>query len=185
MIAVSRSRPSSIGTALAILGVIGISLQLLLYPKLSWKLGNVKSLRLSLLLFPITYFLAPFLALVPSSQSPPGQATGVLVWVCIALVLLIQVTARTFALPASAIIVNNSSPHPSVLGTLHGIAQSVSSATRTVGPILGGYLYSVGLQKGIVGLGWWSIAGLACVGAVAGYFVRDGSGHEIKLEGEE
>lgn len=176
--------PPSIGTALAILGVIGISLQLLLYPRLSFKLGTVRSYRLAILLFPMSYFLAPYLATLPSSSPPPGQATGVLIWTGITVVLCVQVLARTFALPAAAILVNNSCPHPSVLGTLHGIAQSVSSATRTVGPVLAGWLYSVGLSKGIVGLAWWCMAGISVLGAIAGRFVKDGDGHEIWLEGD-
>ena len=177
--------PPSIGTALAILGVIGISLQLLLYPRLSFKLGTTKSLRFSLLLFPLSYFLVPYLAIIPSSNPPPEQASGPWIWIGITLVLCIQVMARTFALPASAILVNNSSPHPSILGTLHGIAQSVSSATRTVGPVLAGWIYGVGLEKGIVGLSWWCMSGIAVLGAVAGRFVREGDGHEIWLEGEK
>lgn len=176
--------PPSIGTALAILGVIGISLQLLLYPRLSFRLGTRKSLRLSLFLFPIAYSLTPFLAVLPSSQPAPGQATGFFVWLGITLVLCIQVMGRTFALPASAILVNNSSPHPSILGTLHGIAQSVSSATRTVGPVLAGWIYGIGLNKGVVGLAWWCMAGIAVLGAIAGQFVAEGDGHEIWLEGE-
>jgi MFS family permease len=176
--------PPSIGTALAILGVIGISLQLLLYPRLSFRLGTVNSYRYSILLFPLSYFLAPYLAVLPSSTAPPGQASGFLVWMGITLVLCIQVLARTFALPAAAILVNNSSPHPSVLGTLHGIAQSVSSATRTAGPVLAGWAYGVGLSKGVVGLAWWCMAGIAVLGAIAGRFVWEGDGHEIWLEGE-
>ena len=177
--------PPSIGTALAILGVIGISLQLLLYPRLSFKLGTTNSLRLSLLLFPLSYFLAPYLAIIHSTTPPPGQATGPWVWIGITLVLCIQVMARTFALPASAILVNNANPHPSVLGTLHGIAQSVSSATRTVGPVLAGWIYGVGLEKGIVGMAWWVMSGIAVLGAIAGRFVWEGDGHEIWLEGEK
>lgn len=176
--------PPSIGTALAILGVIGISLQLLLYPRLSFRLGTVRSFRLAILLFPASYFLAPYLSTLPSSSPPPGQATGFLIWAGITFVLCVQVMARTFALPAAAILVNNSCPHPSVLGTLHGIAQSVSSATRTIGPVLAGWLYSVGLSKGVVGVAWWFMAGISVIGAVAGRFVRDGDGHEIWLEGE-
>jgi hypothetical protein len=177
--------PSSIGFALAILGVIGISLQLLLYPRLSFKLGTVRSFRLAILLFPFSYFLAPYLSVLPSSTSPPAQATGFLIWMGITVVLCIQVLARTFALPATAILVNNSSPHPSILGTFHGVAQSVSSATRTIGPVLMGWIYGIGLTKGMVGLAWWSMAGVSVFGAVAGRFVREGDGHEIWLEGEE
>lgn len=177
--------PPSIGTALAILGVIGISLQLLLYPRLSFYFGTTKSFRGSLCLFPFSYFLAPFLALLHSSTPPPGQATGAIVWIGITLLLAIQVTARTFALPSSAILVNNASPHPSVLGTVHGIAQSVSSASRTVAPVVAGWAYGTGLRKGVVGLAWWGMACVAIVGAVAGQWVREGDGHEIWLEGEE
>lgn len=177
--------PPSIGTALAILGVIGISMQLLLFPKISFKLGTTRSFRLSLLLFPFSYFLAPYLAVIPSSSSPPEQASGAWIWLGITLVLAVQVTARTFALPSTAILVNNCCPHPSVLGSVHGIAQSVSSLTRTIGPVLAGWLYGIGLNKGMVGLAWWSMSCVALVGAVAGRFVKEGSGHEIWLEGEK
>ena len=176
--------PRSIGVALAILGVIGISLQLLLFPRLSFRLGTIRSFRFSLLLFPLSYALTPFLAVLPSSHLAPSQASGIIVWLGITLILCIQVLARTFALPSTAILINNASPHPSVLGTVHGIAQSVSSATRTVGPVFAGWVYGVGLQKGVVGLAWWGLAGTAIVGAVAGRWVREGDGHEIWLDGE-
>lgn len=177
--------PASIGTALAVLGVIGISLQLLLYPRLSFRLGTVLSFRCALCLFPITYTLVPFLAVVPTSSSPPAPASGFFLWTALTIVLSIQVLARTFALPATAILVNNASPHPSVLGTIHGMGQSVSSAMRTIGPIVISWLYGVGLSGGFVGLVWWCMAGMAVLGAIAGGWVREGNGHEIMLEGEE
>ncbi|KAK5108424.1 hypothetical protein LTR62_008311 [Meristemomyces frigidus] len=177
--------PPSIGTALAILGVIGISLQLVFYPAISFRLGTILSYRYSLLLFPFSYFLAPYLAIVPSSSAAPAPASGPWIWISITLLLLIQVTARTFALPGTAILVNNSCPHPSVLGTVHGIAQTVSSAARTVGPVLVGWGYGKGLEAGVVGSAWWGMAGLAVVGAIVGRWVKEGSGHEVLLEGEE
>ncbi|KAH9828461.1 putative membrane protein [Teratosphaeria destructans] len=177
--------PPSIGTALAILGAIGIILQLLLYPRVSFALGTQTSFRLSLCLFPLAYTLAPYLSIIPSTTAAPGPATGPSVWAALATVLAIQVLARTFALPSTAILVNNACPHPSVLGTVHGIAQSVSSATRTLGPVLAGWLYGVGLGVGVVGLAWWCMAVVAVAGAVAGQWVREGSGREIWLDGEE
>ena len=177
--------PPSIGTALAILGVIGITLQLLLFPTLSFKLGTTRSFRLSLLLFPISYLLAPYLAIIPSATAPPAPASGAWIWLGITLVLAVQVTARTFALPSTAILVNNCCPHPSVLGSVHGIAQSVSSLTRTVGPVVAGWLYGVGLNWGVVGLAWWCMSCVALIGAVAGRFVREGNGQEIWLEEDE
>ncbi|KAF2239576.1 MFS general substrate transporter [Viridothelium virens] len=176
--------PSRIGLALALLGTIGITLQLLLYPRASTHLGTQRSYRLSLALFPLAYVLAPFLALLPSSTPPPAPVAGVVVWLGIAAVLCVQVLARTFALPASAILVNNCAPHPSVLGTVHGLGQSVSSAARTVGPLVAGWGYGRGLEAGVVGAAWWVLAGVATVGFVAGGWVREGNGHEILLEGE-
>lgn len=176
--------PPTIGTALAILGVIGISMQLLLFPRVSFRLGTTRSFHLSLLLFPIAYFLAPYLSVIPSWSTAPAAASGPLIWIALTVVLLVQVTARTFALPSTAILVNNCCPHPSVLGTVHGMAQSVSSATRTVGPVLAGWIYGVGLNRGTVGLAWWCMSGLALVGALAGRLVKEGDGHEIWLEGE-
>ncbi len=174
----------SVGFAMAILGTIGISLQLLLYPFLSQRLGTISSFRLSLLLFPVAYCLAPYLAIVPSTSQPPAQATGFLLYAALTLVLFIQVLGRTFALPATVILVNNSSPHPSVLGTVHGVAQSVNSGMRTLGPVLGGWGLGIGLRIGIVGTVWWALAAVAAAGWVASGLVYEGSGHEIFLEGE-
>ncbi|KAF2172234.1 hypothetical protein M409DRAFT_62990 [Zasmidium cellare ATCC 36951] len=177
--------PASIGMALAILGTIGITLQLALYPRLSFRLGTLLSYRLALLFFPLTYLCAPFLAIIPSTAAPPTQASGPWLWIYLTFILCIQLMGRTFALPSAAILVNNASPHPSVLGTVHGVAQTVSSATRTLGPVLAGWIYGVGLNKGIVGLAWWCMAGVAVLGNFAGRWVRDGDGHEIWLEGDE
>jgi hypothetical protein len=177
--------PARIGLALSILGVIGIFIQLFLYPSWSGKVGLVRSYRYSLVLFPIAYTLAPYLAMLPSSTLPPLPANGVVVWVGITIVLAIQVMARTFALPATNILVNNACPHPSVLGTFHGIAQSVSSLSRTFGPAAAGWLYGRGLIWGVVGTGFWFLAVAALVNNFAACFVRDSDGHEIVLEGEE
>ncbi|TKX26645.1 MFS transporter-like protein 11 [Elsinoe australis] len=177
--------PPSIGTSLAILGTIGLALQLLLYPRLSHALGTISSYRLSLLLFPMAYLLAPFLALVPTSSPAPAPADGPLFWIALIAILFIQVLARTFALPATIILLNNASPHPSVLGTVHGIGQSMSSAMRTVGPVLGAWGYGRGLRGGVVGAVWWGMSIWAVLAAGAGRGVREGNGHEVKLEGEE
>ncbi|KAI1194676.1 major facilitator superfamily domain-containing protein [Nemania serpens] len=177
--------PRSVGLAMAFLGAIGISMQLLLYPRLSARLGTIRSWRMFLFLFPITYLLVPFLSVVPSSTAPPGQKTGLAIWAAIGGVLLVQVSGRTFALPAQTILVNNCTPHPSVLGTVHGIGQSVSSLARTIGPVAGGWLYGLGLSHGLVGGVFWGMAGVAVSGVVISFWVREGDGHEIWLDGDE
>ncbi|KAM0287203.1 hypothetical protein ACHAQH_000517 [Verticillium albo-atrum] len=179
--------PSSIGFAMAILGAIGLALQLIIYPDLSARLGTIRAFRASLPFFPVAYSLVPYLALVPSTGATGEgqQKSGLLVWLAIASALALQVIGRTFALPGQTILINNCSPHPSVLGTVHGLGQSVSSAARTVGPVLGGWVYGVGLEAGVVGAVWWVLAAFAVLGVVASLFVRDGDGHEIWLEGDD
>ncbi|KAF7527010.1 hypothetical protein G7054_g10577 [Neopestalotiopsis clavispora] len=174
----------SVGFAMAMLGVIGISMQLFLYPRLSSRFGTPQMWRFCLFLFPIAYTLLPYLSIIPSTTPPPNQKTGPWIWLALLCVLFIQVTGRTFALPAQTILVNNCTPHPSVLGTVHGMGQSISSLARTVGPVLCGYLYGLGLSHGIVGAVFWGLAVVAGCGIIASFWVREGDGHEIWLEGD-
>ncbi|KAI1331762.1 MFS general substrate transporter [Xylariaceae sp. FL0255] len=175
----------SVGLAMALLGTIGIIMQLFLYPRLSARLGSVRSLRTFLFFFPVTYVLLPYLSVVPSSTPPPGQKTGIAIWLAIAVVLFFQVTGRTFALPAQTILVNNCTPHPSVLGTVHGLGQSASSFARTIGPTLGGLLLGFGLNHGVVGGVFWGMAIIASIGIIVSFGLKEGDGHEIWLEGDQ
>jgi hypothetical protein len=177
--------PSTIGFAMAILGVVGLGLQVVFYPWANARFGLLRSFRLALFLFPLAYFLAPYLALLPSATPPPGPASGFWVWLGISVVLFFQVAARTFALPASILLLNNASPHPSVLGTIHGIGQSTSSTFRTIGPIAAGYWNGIGLDKGAVGFAWWLVAAISATGCVISWWVEDGAGKQIVLPGEE
>jgi hypothetical protein len=172
---------------MAIIGVLGIPLQVFLYPPLSERLGTILAWRLCLVCFPIAYLLIPYLSLIPSSASspPPGPKSGFAMWGALSAVLFIQVLGRTFALPSQAILLNNSSPHPSVLGTVHGLGQSVSSAARTIGPVLGGVVYGLGLSNGVVGAVWWALSAVAVCGVLASFLIREGDGHEIWLDGDE
>jgi len=177
--------PPTIGFAMAIIGFIGIGLQFLLYPYANARFGLMRCFRGSLFFFPAAYYIAPYIALLPSSTAPPDPSSGWAVWIGISFVLTLQVAARTFALPASIILLNNSSPHPSVLATIHGVGQACSATFRTIGPMLAGYWYGVWLERGVVGMAWWIVASVSACGCVASFWVRNGSGHEIFLPGEE
>jgi len=96
--------PPTIGFAMAIIGFIGVALQFILYPYANGKFGLMRCFRTSLFFFPLAYFLAPYIALLPSSDPSPAPASGFWVWAGITLVLTLQVAARTFALPASVSI---------------------------------------------------------------------------------
>ncbi|EGY18395.1 hypothetical protein VD0002_g5513 [Verticillium dahliae] len=169
-----------VGLGMSLLGLLGLPLQLALYPSLQARLGTLRSYRYFLPLFSVAYLLAPMLAVLP-----PAAMGGLVMWVGIALVAACQVLARTFTMPAGIMLLNNGSPHPSVLGTIHGLGQSVAAGFRTVGPVASGWLYGMGLNAGNVIIGWWGVAGVAVLCSVSALWVYEGTGHEIVLEGEE
>ncbi|KAI1827627.1 major facilitator superfamily domain-containing protein [Xylaria intraflava] len=176
---------ATVGFATSILGIIGMALQIFAYPPVHARLGTLRGFRYFMALFPVAYFLAPYLAVLPSGAAYPAPASGTLIWVFMTVVQVFQVMARTVTLPASIILLNNCSPHPSVLGLVHGLGQSVSAGFRTVGPVVGGWWYGASLEAGIVGAGWWGVAGVAALGCASSFLIYEGSGHDIVLEGEE
>ena len=159
---------SKVGIATAIIGVIGFPLQIILYPRLNTKWGTLRCYRLFLPFSPLAYTIIPFLALTPN--------IAYLVWPALVAVLALQVLARTFCLPGAIILINNSSPHPSVLGTIHGTAQSVSSAARTLGPLIGGWGLGLGLKHNLVGGVWWLMAIVAIGNWGLLWVLKDGDG---------
>jgi predicted MFS family arabinose efflux permease len=150
----------TIGLFLSAFGIFGILIQLCIYPSLQAWLGTLRSYRVALSVFPIAYILAPYLCLIPSTNVAL-QYLGI---VCI---LFLQVTARTFGIPSSVILLTNSAPTPLSLGAVHGVGNMVSSLSRAVGPALGGVIFGFGVDMGIVGIVWWgyltifSVLGLA------------------------
>jgi MFS family permease len=156
----------TIGLAMSTLGFVGIILQLTLYPSINARFGLLRSTRWSLFVFPLAYALAPYLSLLISHQF--------LLWVGIMVVVVLQVAARTFAIPGSVLLINNSSPSPAMLGTIHGMGAATSSAFRTIGPIVAGHWYGQGLEKGVVGWAWWWLALVSIFGVVPSFWAKDG-----------
>lgn len=178
-------QPQEVGFAMAVIGFLGIIMQVFLYPGVAARYNIVSLWRWAMPLYPVVYFLVPYLSIVPGDQAPPAAKTGLLIWMTLATVLTIHVVARTFSIPSHILIVNNSSPHPSVLATVHGIAQTVGSASRTLGPMVGGVVYGYGLNEGIVGLVFWILSIVAVITFIGSVFVKEGNGHEIVLEGDD
>lgn len=177
--------PPTIGFAIGILGAIGLVMQFGIYSSVTHRFGVLQTYRMALRLFPAVYALAPYLAVVATTSPPPHAADGPWMWIAICALLFVQVSARTFSLPLTQVLINNCTPHPSVLSSIHGVGQSMSAAGQTLGPTLLAVLYGEGLRKGVVGLAWWVLAGEAVLGAVMSQLIYEGEGYEIKLEGDE
>ncbi|SPO01778.1 related to permease of the major facilitator superfamily [Cephalotrichum gorgonifer] len=138
------------GLANTTIGMVGIPLQLLLYPRLISSLGVRNSYRVFLPLGAVAYCLLPYLVLLSDDAA--------IIWTCLSVVLTLQVLSRTFVNPATVMLVNDCAPSPNALGTVHGFAQSISSAARIMGPVVGGNLLGWGLGHNFVGLPLWVLA---------------------------
>ncbi|KAK2745858.1 hypothetical protein FQN57_003471 [Myotisia sp. PD_48] len=159
---------SKVGLATAVIGFIGLPLQIFAYPRVQLRLGTIRAFRYFLPFSPLAYSLAPFLVLIPDVPH--------FVWPALSVVIALQCLSRTFSLPATSILVNNCVPDPSVLATVHGVAQSIASAGRTLGPLISGWGLGLGLNYNIVGAIWWSLAVEASVGWLLTWAIYEGDG---------
>ncbi|KAF4609810.1 hypothetical protein G7Y89_g15814 [Cudoniella acicularis] len=112
------------------------------------RLGTLGCFRISLFIFPLAYLFAPYLSLLPEA--------GISRWGGIAVILCAQVMARTIAIPSTVILLTDSAPTKTVLGTVHGAGNMLSSLARAVGTAAGGWVFAWGMERGVVGMVWWS-----------------------------
>lgn len=150
-------RSSTIGLWLSAAGIGGILLQLFIYPRLQERIGTFGILKLSLIIFPFVYGLAPYLSLI--------DRDSVLRWLSLGVVICGQIMARTMAIPSTVILLTEAAPTRTVLGTVHGAGNMISSLARAVGPAVGGMVFGWGIKHGMVGAVWWLY--LVCVALVA------------------
>lgn len=153
-----------VGLVNTIIGIVGIPVQLFVYPKVNDRLGAFACYCAFLPLSVIAYSLIPYLVLLPTQD--------IIIWSCLALLLSVHVISRTFVGPATVILVNESAPHPSRLGTIHGIASSTSSIARVLGPTIGGAALAWGLGHNTVGMPLWGMAIVASVNWLIVFYIR-------------
>ncbi|KAM7186635.1 MFS general substrate transporter [Rhypophila sp. PSN 637] len=141
---------ASIGIWLAVFGIGGILLQLFIYPRMQARIGTLGVFKVSLIIFPLVYLLAPYLSLLPDKGT-----FSFLRWIGLAIIICGQIMARTMAIPSTVILLTEAAPAKNVLGTVHGAGNMLACLARAVGPAVGGAVYSVGVKEGVIGAVWW------------------------------
>ena len=147
-----------IGLLFTVYGIVGMLIQFFVFPPLARHYGVLPCLKVVTAIFPVAYIITPFTALLPT---PTTQQIGLLI------VMVIKCWASIFAFPCTNILLTNSAVSLRVLGTLNGVAVSISGVGRAVGPILGGYTFSVGAERGYGILPWWILGCVGILGAIA------------------
>ena len=131
--------------------------QFLVFPPVARRFGILNCLKVCTLGFPIGYILTPFTVLLPTPQT---RQTAIFA------VMLLKCCAGIFAFPCSTILLTNSAGSLRLLGTLNGVATSLSAVGRAAGPSIGGTTFTLGISIGYVIIPWWILAAFAALGAV-------------------
>jgi len=177
--------PREVGIAISLLGGIGVVLQLVVYPMLQDRFGTVRIWRTALLIFPVVYLLAPFPSLVASAPSQRKENVKALVWLAMGMVMVLFIIGRAGVTPATTLLINDCTPHPSVRGTIHTAGTVIGNLSRSLFPIAALAIFGQGLRIGIVGLGFWCLMVIAVLAYIASLWVTEGSnGKEIVLDDE-
>ncbi|KAI4154904.1 MAG: hypothetical protein LQ341_000272 [Variospora aurantia] len=144
-------------------GVYSMFAQAVLFPLLARRFGCLNIFKLTVIIWPLLYFLVPYTVLLP----PRYQTFG------ICFCLFWRTTAQALSYPPNNIMLTNSAPSMLVLGAINGVAGSTASLCRAFGPTITGLVHSRGVNIGVSGLAWW-ITGLVCiVGALESLFMEE------------
>ncbi|KAI9857820.1 MAG: hypothetical protein M1824_004551 [Vezdaea acicularis] len=146
----------TIGFILSCQGVFSMIVQPILFPFVVKRFGTLNTFRLTVVCYPVLYFIVPYLVLLP----PHLRLLGI--YLC----LMLKVIAAVLAYPSNAILLTNSAPSALVLGTINGVAASTASLARAFGPTISGLVQSAGLKLGYSGVAWWAGAAVCVLGAV-------------------
>ncbi|KAF2116935.1 major facilitator superfamily domain-containing protein [Lophiotrema nucula] len=181
-------KPEEVGLSLAFAGVITILFQIGIYGKLREKIGNKITYRVSLAAFVVAFLIMPF---VGYKDSKPilgiGSGKGWL-WAELGVVLVIKTVASVGGLTSALLLITNSAPNHSVLGTLNGLAQTLSAAGRAVGPFISGGLFTAATSLKTKGeaLAFGIFAGVSFIGFLLSFGIRsDGLEAEGWSDSEE
>jgi hypothetical protein len=69
--------------------------------------------------------------------------------------------------------VTNSAPSRIYLAVINGRAASLGCLARTLGPIISGPLFRLGLEVGYIGLPFWTLGAVASMGLAVSCFADD------------
>ncbi|EFQ89483.1 hypothetical protein PTNB73_02025 [Pyrenophora teres f. teres] len=175
-------KPEAVGLSLSFAGAITILFQVGIFGRLRGKLGNKMAYRVSLGLFIAAFGLMPWVG-YKESQPYKGIGSGAgWLWFELGVVLVIKTIAGVGGLTAALLMITNSAPNHNVLGTLNGLAQTLSAAGRAAGPFVSGSLFTAATKikpKGEA-LPFGIFAGIALIGFLLSFGIR---GEGLEAEG--
>ncbi|KAL2391728.1 Major facilitator superfamily multidrug transporter mfsB [Exophiala dermatitidis] len=165
-----------IGLLFTVYGIFGMLVQFFIFPSFARRFGVLNCLKACSLTFPLVYIATPFTALLPTDSSRQGVML---------LLMLVKGFCGIFAFPCSTILLTNSAASLKILGTLNGVATSISAVGRAAGPALAGNTFTAGVDLGYVVVSWWTLAMVAVIGAVPIWSLVEMEGFSANQDGDD
>ncbi|KAF1930569.1 MFS general substrate transporter [Didymella exigua CBS 183.55] len=156
-----------IGAIFTFFAVSSTLFQFLLFPPLARNLGVLNCLRIAFLIYPAIFFITPFVSLIPDPTAKQ---------IVMMALLVVRGLAGTFAFPTSTIMLTNSAASLQVLGTINGVATSVSAIGRASGPAISGGLFTWGVKRGYIIVPFWTLTVISLVASIPTWWLVEGKG---------
>jgi MFS family permease len=141
-----------IGVILSFSGFVQFTSQILLYPRIERYLGLIGTFRLASVLMVVFAIALPFCTdyaryLVSLHDGGYTQDDKIKVYILLSSLLAGKTLAAVIGYIPVIILVNDSAPTPGSLGTVHGCGQVAASLMRSLGPTIGGVMWSWSLTN--------------------------------------
>jgi MFS family permease len=176
--------PEEIGISLAFAGVVTILFQIGIFGTLREKIGNKITYRVGLAGFVVAFLLMPWVGYKDGANGKHAATTMGQVWLWIELggVLIIKTIAAVGGLTSALLLITNSAPSHAVLGTLNGLAQTLSAGGRALGPFISGSLFTAATKVKPKGeaLAFGIFGGISFIGFLLSFGIR---GADLECEG--
>jgi MFS family permease len=131
----------TIGTILAIGGVVQLAVQTMIFSRSVDRFGYVTLLKTSLVVMVAIYPVAPLTAALCSAPSAHWLMVGL-----VQIFVVIRNIVGVLAFNSVNILINNAAP-PGGVGSVNGLSQSIVALTRAMAPFFGGAVFSWSINR--------------------------------------
>jgi len=136
--------PGHFAQLIALMCLAQIVFQFYLYPNIGPPLGRFS--HLAMFRIGCALFIPSYLSVVLYRHfATPDNDGSLLIMILLSISTATRYCGTTFSYTSIAILLNYMSP-PHVVSLSNGMAQSIASLARFIGPVFGGYLWSVSVQ---------------------------------------
>jgi len=164
--------PGHFAQLIALMCLAQIAFQFYLYPNIGPPLGRFS--HLAMFRIGCALFIPSYLSVTLYRHFASADNDGSLfIMVLLSISTAIRYCGTTFSYTSVAVLLNYMSP-PHVVSLSNGMAQSIVSLARFIGPIFGGYLWSVSVQDNPSGypFGFYVCTAVCILGILHSFTIR-------------